>query len=137
MAPCQLASSRGSLRARPAGSHLRGHANLLLEAGDAFSDCLCVVHDRSLGQHLRVMDVEGLGGDARAAVLGTVSRVPALRATGELGDVRPRRWSYAAECLNEQQERKKKKITVIRGSATDAIDGFTAGLRGFARVREA
>ena len=54
-------SQRGSLRARPASSRMRGGASLLLEAGDSLADCLRVPHDSRLGQHLAVMDVEGLG----------------------------------------------------------------------------
>ena len=79
-----LAGGRASLRARPAVSRIRGDAGPLLEAGDLLEDRLRVVHDRSLNHHLRVVHVEGLGGDARAAILGAVGRASALRAAGEL-----------------------------------------------------
>ena len=63
----------------------------MLEHGDTFEDSMRVVHHRSLGHLLRVVDEERFGADARAAVAGTVDSALALGAATLEGDgVAPR-----------------------------------------------
>ena len=72
--PFSLAGGRAGLRTRPTVSRMRGSTHPLFKAGDLLADCLRIVHNRSLGQHLRVVHIEGLGGNARPAVGSAVGR---------------------------------------------------------------
>ena len=56
--PFSLAGGRAGLRTRPTVSHMRGSTHPLFKAGDLLTNSLSIIHDRSLGQHLRVVHVE-------------------------------------------------------------------------------
>ena len=66
---------------------MRG-ADALAQALDLLANHRGISHDRRLGDHARVMQVEVARAAARAPVLGTVARVLARRAPSQQADLR-------------------------------------------------
>ena len=69
-----------------ASSRMRG-ADALAQALDLLANHRGISHDRRLGDHARVMQVEDARASARAPVLGAVARVLARRLRGGVEDV--------------------------------------------------
>ena len=70
-----------------ASSRMRG-ADALAQALDLLANHRGISHDRRLGDHARVMQVEDARAAARAPVLGAVARVLARRAPSQQADLR-------------------------------------------------
>ena len=66
---------------------MRG-ADALAQALDLLANHRGISHDRRLGDHARVMQVEDARAAARAPVLGAVARVLARRAPSQQADLR-------------------------------------------------